>query len=150
MSESRSISLPNDDEGYTSFQCPHCQGRFKLTPPEVTEDPQPSRYCSLCGMKADASEFLTNEVLEVAEAEVENMVADLLNDWMRGMERQFRGNKFVSFKADKPMRKRPVPELREVTNLAIFELPCCGASVKVPDSDALSTVYCPYCGMEHA
>lgn len=47
-------------------------------------------YCPLCGLSAGGSEFYTPEVLRTAEERVENLDADLLNDFSRDLERRFR------------------------------------------------------------
>ena len=149
MDERIRISIPADDEGFVSFQCPNCHDRFKLHAAEVDEEEWTDLYCPLCGLSNEPGAFLTPEVREVAQAHAENLVQDLLDDMLKGLEQRARSNKFIKFTRGSKPRKVPIPELREVSDLAIAKYPCCGRSAKVPHSDALSGTYCPYCGTEH-
>lgn len=141
------IEIPSDDEGFFSVQCPHCEDRFKLRVDEYKEESPGTVTCALCGMKADASSFLfRDDVQEVAEAEAVNLVREHLDKTLKKLERKTRGSKHFQFKrGKKPMRKEPVPELREFTDLAVADLPCCDCHVKVDPSAASSVLYCPYC-----
>ena len=141
------IEIPADDEGYVSFQCPSCGERFKLRADEVEQAAPDPLYCPLCGLSAEQSSFYTQAVEDVALQHAENFAAEALHEMFKEMERKSR-SKSITFKAGPPPRKKPVSELREVTDLAVVRLACCDMSIKVPNSDALSGVYCPYCGME--
>jgi uncharacterized C2H2 Zn-finger protein len=146
--ESVRIDVPADDDGYFSFECPRCGDRFKLQTGEFAEhDPSPV-YCPLCGLNAERREFLTEALHKVAEQHVENIAAEFLHKIFKDFERKTRGSKNVRFEAGPAPKKVQVPELREVTDLAIVKLSCCDLTVKVPHSDGISVVYCPYCGME--
>ena len=50
--------------------------------------------------------YLTGEVEELGSKIVENLMANLLNDAMKDMEKQFRGNKFLKVKASKPIKEQ--------------------------------------------
>lgn len=143
-----SITLPADDEGYTSFECPHCGGRFKLAPTDVARHPSSDLYCALCGLHAERGAFRTREFDEVARAHAVNMAREAIAERLRKGGRGLAG-KGVKFTRGRPLRKLPVPELLETPDLAVVELPCCEASVKTPPADALSMVYCPFCGTEN-
>lgn len=149
MDERIRISIPADDEGYVSFQCPNCRERFKLHAAEFDEEDWSTLYCPLCGLSNEPGTFLTPDVHRVAQAHAENLLQDLVDDMLKGFERSTRGSKFIKFKRGPKPPKVPIPELREVTDLAIVQYPCCGYTAKVAHSDALSGTYCPYCGTEH-
>lgn len=148
MTDSVRINVPADEEGYVSFECPSCGERFKLHAVEFEENDPSPLYCPLCGMNAERGQFITKAVRDVAVQHAENMAADALHRMFEDLERKTRGSKAVKFKAGRPPEKEPVSELREVSDLAVVNLGCCDLTAKVPPSDALSVVYCPYCGTE--
>lgn len=145
--ETFSIEIPSDDEGFVGVQCPHCDERFKLRVDEYQEEEPGTLTCSLCGMTADASAFLArDDVREVAQAQAVNLVREHLDKTLKKLERDTRGSKHFQFKRDrKSTRKEPVPKLREFTDGAVANLPCCDRHVKVDPSAASSVLYCPYC-----
>lgn len=148
MDDTRQIGIPSDEEGYISFECPSCEDRFKLHADEYDGDAASTIYCPLCGLNNSIGEFLTKDVPRVAEAHATEMALDAVEKMFGDLERKSRGNKFIKFRAGKRPPRRERPELREVTDLAIVQFACCDRSAKVPHSDALSGVYCPYCGTE--
>lgn len=143
------IDLPADEEGYVSFECPRCGDRFKLHAGEYTDEGPVSLYCPLCGLSAGRAEFITEKVWDVARQHAENMAMEAVHEIFKGLERKTRGNKYFRFETGLAPKEKPVPELREVTDLAIVDFSCCDRTAKVPHSDALSVTYCPYCGTEH-
>lgn len=149
MKDSSFIDLPADEEGYVSFECPRCGDRFKLHAGEYNDEDPVSLYCPLCGLSANRAEFLTKKVRDVAHQHADNMAMEAVHEIFKGLERKMRGNKFVRFETGPAPKKKPVPELREVTDLGVVEFLCCDRTAKVPHSDALSVTYCPYCGTEH-
>lgn len=148
MEHSFELELPADDEGFVSFACPHCAGRFKLRAAEYEEFAQNPLYCPLCGLSADTSEFLTKDAEQVIEDHATNLANDLVHEMFKRLERQSRGSKGFQFKAGPRPKKKPITQIHEVTDLAVVDLRCCGLAAKVPASDALAVVYCPYCGTE--
>lgn len=125
-----------------------CGDRFKLHAGEFQENDPTPLYCPLCGMSADRAGFITAAARKVAMQHAENMLLQAVHNSFKDWERQTRGSKGVRFKAGPAPKKKPVSELREVTDLAFVNFGCCGLTAKVPHSDALSTLYCPYCGTE--
>ena len=142
------LKLPADDEGFVSFACPHCSGRFKLNAAEYEEFAENPLYCPLCGLSADASDFLTPEARQIIQDHASNLASELLHDMFKRLERQTRGNNSVKFKAGQAPKRREISTIHEVTDLAVADMRCCGLSAKVPAADALTVVYCPYCGTE--
>lgn len=148
MDKSVHITVPSDDEGYVSFQCGKCGDRFKLQATEYQEADVELLYCPLCGLNGEPGEFLTQEVTEIAMRHATEMAKDAIHDIFKDRERKTRGNKSVRWEAGHRGPRDPIPELREVTDLAIVAFSCCSRTAKVPHSDALSGTYCPYCGTE--
>jgi hypothetical protein len=80
MSDSMSISIPADQEGFIGLRCPHCEGYFKGLAADLNELEESSLTCALCGLSHDRSGFfLTPEINEVVQAEAHNLMAELLN-----------------------------------------------------------------------
>jgi transcription elongation factor Elf1 len=140
------IGIPADDEGYIALRCPHCEADFKLLASDLQQLEEPELFCASCGLSHDASLFLLHpDVQDVVQRQAENLMADLINEFSSGLERSLRGSKHVKFTAGR-MAKKPVPELRAITDLAEAELPCCETTVKVRLDQAASIFYCPFCG----
>lgn len=143
--ETISVELPLDEDGFFSCQCPHCGDRFKLQASEFQEQGATELACAICGLTAPADVFkLTDEVREVVMGKAQHLIADLLDDWADDMERKFRRGP-IQFRKGRGVKKKPLPKLREIVDLADANLPCCEAHVRVPVSIAISTLYCPYC-----
>src|SRR5688500_9762926 len=105
MEEHIDIPIPSDPEGYVSFECPACSERFKLSAAEVDERSPDQLHCAICGLSADAQDYITAEVNEVVRQHAENLLAEAVNKMMRDLERGMRGSKFVTFK-----RGRDIPK----------------------------------------
>lgn len=140
------VELPSDDEGYVSFQCPACGDRFKLAAAEVNERDPDELYCPLCGLVAEAGDFHDPEVIALAMEHAQNVIAALLNNWTRGMERSFAGAQSVNFTRGTDLPLEEVRSLRETPDLLIAEFGCCRSTAKLAASSALSLAYCPFCG----
>lgn len=149
MTGSIKVSIPSDDDGFITFQCPFCSEHFKLDSEEVQNDSLIEIYCPLCGLKDEQSGFLTDDVREHMKQIMENMAKGMLNDWAKDLEKQFRGNKSVSFKAGKPLKQVNPKNLYEREHdFDIIDLDCCNHKVKIKKQSVNSKVYCPYCGVK--
>lgn len=142
------ISIPTDNDGYVTFQCPFCNNKFKLHADECQEDEVLEFFCPYCGLTDEPSAFLSDDVRQLAMDMAENMMIDMLNDFTKDMERTFRGNKIVKFKSNK-IDKVPEKKLFEANSEEIItEMGCCKRHVKVPYTAKESGVLvCPYCGV---
>lgn len=144
--ETFSIEIPADDEGYFRLQCPHCDDEFKLRADEFEAEEPSELTCALCGMQGNASVFIAREdVQEVLRAEAVNRFREHLDDMFKDLERETRSSDFIQFERKGQMKKEDVPELREFSDLAVVDLPCCDRHAKVDPSAASSVVYCSYC-----
>lgn len=149
MSETVKVSIPTDDEGFITFQCPFCSEHFKLDADEVQDDSVIDVFCPLCGLKDEASAFITDEVREHMEQIAMNMMNGMINNFTKDLEKQFRGNKTINFKAGKPLpQDNPKLLFDKENNMNIIELECCKRKVKIKNNNIHSKVYCPYCGVK--
>lgn len=140
------LSIPADDEGFISMECPYCGNWFKLNSEEFQDSSVIDLYCPACGLVNQISNFYSQEVIEKAEEVVMDYAIDELNKMFKGLERSTRGSKFIQFKS-KPIKKEFGKELYEtVDELEITILTCCNKNIKVNLLDKYIGVYCPYCG----
>lgn len=144
--ENIQIGIPADDEGYVALRCPHCGGDFKVLALDLQQYEGSDLFCAKCGLAHEVSLFILRpDVAEVAQRHAENVAIDMINNFTAGLERTFRNSKSMKFTAKRMLRK-PVPELRAITDLPEAQLPCCETSVKVSLDQAASIFYCPFCG----
>lgn len=141
------IEVPTDEGGYVLFQCSKCGEYFKITPSDYEDDEVEEIWCPNCGMVSD--NYLTEDVIDLAMAKLENACMDMLHREFEKLERQTKG-KDVSFKAGS--RPRPKTEERlfaHVDDLVEIKTPCCGKAIKLPPLSASAVYYCPFCGEMH-
>lgn len=158
--------IQTDSDGFLSRECPFCHKLFKIKPEigEVkSDDEEPAEQnenedtevnaepveqcCPYCGQKASGESWLTQEQKNYTRVYVENLAAKIFNDFSADLESQFRGNKYVSFKANSVPQEEPWIS-PEPNDMRIFDLPCCKRPIKVED-DYKGTIFCPYCGFPH-
>lgn len=140
-----SFSIPLDAEGYLARECPACGAYFKLRGDDAQDREVLVIFCPECGLAAPPSHFFTREQIEVSKAVAIGWMTKQLNETFGKMEREFRSSKYISFKSQ-PLQAPPVRKLREIVDLSQAELPCCETSVKVSFLNAISVLYCPFCG----
>ncbi len=142
-----SISIPSDDEGYVLLQCPICGTYFKATPSDIEDNGILQIYCPSCGLASES--YLTEDVLELAEAMVQNVAMDMVYDAFKKMERQFK-NGPVTFKAGKKPKHEPENPIRSgIEALEITTFPCCKRTAKVKPLLKMTGCYCPFCGVKN-
>ncbi len=143
------VSIPADAEGYVSFQCPHCEQRFKLGADEFEDSDAINLFCPSCGLAHELDHFYSKEFIDKAMSIVEQEAMEMIYNMFKGLERKNRGNKFVKFKTgSKP--KVYIKEMYEnIDELVEAELKCCKKHLKVTVLDRLIGVYCSYCGVKN-
>jgi len=143
------ISIPADEDGYVSFECPHCEQRFKLKADEFEDSDVINLYCPICGLAHELDHFYSKDFIDKAMGIAEQEAMEMIYDMFKGLERKNRGNKFVKFKAG-PKPKVDIKELYEnIDELVETEVQCCKKHLKVTELDKLIGVYCSYCGVKN-
>lgn len=140
------FSIPLDDDGYVSLQCPFCDKHFKLTWEDVEDDAIYELFCPYCGLVAEPNEFLTDEVKEKALRLAENHMYELLNGFMDGMKKTFRNNKAIKVKTGSKIEMNAPKTIIESDNMESYKVSCCDRGIKASLID--ETLYCPFCGGE--
>jgi len=148
MSEiSFKIVVPSDNDGFITLQCPFCEDRFKLTVTDFEREDIIEIFCPYCGLRHEGGKFLTDEVIEQAHIIAANYLKSQVNQWAKNLERSFRSNKHIKFKAGKPLQMSADKTLFEKEELETYTLQCCQITVKTRPLHQVIGVYCPCCGV---
>lgn len=111
-----SVSLPADENGLTSRECPDCKGIFKVKFGTGLKGNDIPCHCPYCGRKADMSDFHTTEQIEYAKSMAINQITQALQKdlkkWGRKLESSTR-NSLIKMKVDFKGRPHPIQYYRE-------------------------------------
>jgi uncharacterized Zn-finger protein len=141
------ITVPSDNDGFITLQCPFCDDRFKLTVEDFQREDILEIFCPYCGLRHQHNHFLRDEVIEQAKIIASNYAKSLLNQWVKNLEKSTKRNKFVNLKAGKLPKLEAEKILFEQEELEITTLFCCQVTVKTRPLNKVIGVYCPSCGV---
>lgn len=141
------ISIPTDDDGYVLLQCEHCGTYFKATPSDVEDDGVLRIFCPSCGLTSES--YATEDVLELAEAMVENVALDAVYDMLEQMEQKLNSGLLAFSAGKRPQPKMENPIHSGIDSLEITTFPCCERSAKVKPLLKMTGCYCPFCGVKN-
>ena len=118
---------------------------FKLKPSDFKDDSIFEIYCPACGLVSDS--YITDDVVELGMAMVENYANDLIMKELKKLERQTR-NSMLKFKVtNKPKKKSEQPIMLTIEALEGKVYNCCKMEAKIKSILKMSGSYCPYCGV---
>ena len=137
------ISIPTDDDGYVLLQCPKCGEYFKLPPSNIKSEGVLNIYCPLCGLISD--NYLTKDVMELAQAKELNHVQRNIYDKIKKLERKSK-NSPVKIKVNKPDEVDEIPIKSTIDSMEIVDFECCNRQAKIRYLLNFCGCYCPYCG----
>jgi len=143
MSETFSISIPCDIDGFFLLRCPKCGEYFKLLPSEFQDDAVENISCPQCGLMSDS--YVTQDVINLAMAKTTNMASDMLDKTFKDLERSTR-NSMIKFKTTKAKKVDEIPIRSSVEAFETIQFECCGRSAKLRSILAYCGAYCSYCG----
>lgn len=141
------ITVPSDNDGFITLQCPFCNDRFKLTVVDLEREDIIEIFCPYCGLRHQHSCFLRDEVIEQAHIIAGNYAKSLINQWAKDLDRSFKSNKNLKFQAGKPLKIEDDKTLFEQEELETTTLKCCRITVKSRPLNKVIGVYCPCCGV---
>ena len=142
------VTVPADEDGFVSFECPHCEQRFKLRADEVQESYAISLFCPICGLAHELDHFYSKAFTEKAMNIVEQEAMETAHNIFKKFERQSRNSKFVKSKAG-PKPRFDIKEMYEnIDELVEVEAKCCKKHLKVTGLDRSIGAYCAYCGVK--
>lgn len=140
------IEIPADNDGYVLLQCPTCGEYFKITPDDYEDDGVLEISCPSCGLANE--NYLTDDVIKLAMAKVQNIAMDLIYNEMKKWERKSKGN-LLSIKAGKkPAHEYESPIHATIDALTITPFRCCNKKVKIKPMLKIIGCYCPFCGVK--
>ncbi|MBD1939647.1 TFIIB-type zinc ribbon-containing protein [Microcoleus sp. FACHB-68] len=141
------ITVPSDNDGFITIQCPFCNDRFKLTVEDFKREDIIEIFCPYCGLRDEPSHFYTDEIVEQAQVVARNYTKSLLSQSSKDLEKTFKGKKHISFKAGKPIKMESEKILFEHEELEVTNLDCCQFIVKTRALSKEIGIYCPCCGV---
>lgn len=140
------ISIPSDDDGYILLQCERCGEYFKITADDTRDDDLLEIYCPACGLVSES--YVTEDVIELAQAIAQNYAMDMIYDAFKEMERKSKKGS-VRFKAGKkPKHKNENPIRSGIEALEIAGFHCCNKTAKIKPLLKMTGCYCPFCGVK--
>lgn len=142
-----SVSIPSDNDGYVTVQCPFCDGRFKLTAKDFERKDLIYLFCPYCGLQEEGNQFLSDEVIEQIQIVATNYLKTIVNQFQKDLKRSFKKSKFLSFKAGKKLKEDPENTLFESEEMDLSHCPYCDFGVKVQPIAHEIGICCPYCGV---
>lgn len=142
-SETFEITIPADNDGFVLLQCPLCGEFFKLRTSECQADDVIEIHCPSCGLVSD--NYFTDDVISFAETISLNYALDKIYESFSGIK----GNKYVSFKANKPKHKEEYPIKLGIEALEVQKYLCCKREAKIKELYKMCGSYCPYCGVRY-
>lgn len=140
------ISIPTDNDGFILLQCQHCGTFFKIPADDLENDELLEIYCPSCGLISDS--YLTDDVIDHAQAMVQNYAMDLIYDAFKDLEKRTR-KRLVQFKAGKKPQsedENPIKSGIEALEKARFD--CCKKEAKIKPLLKMTGCYCPFCGVK--
>jgi len=140
------FSIPLDDDGFVTLQCPFCDKQFKALGDDFEDDSVYELFCPYCGLVTEPSDFLSDEAIEKGMRLAENHMFELLNGFMNDMEKSFKNNSFIKVKTGPKFKMNDSKTIIESDNMETYHLTCCERKIKASLID--DTLYCPYCGGE--
>ena len=140
------ISIPSDDDGFILLQCEHCGTFFKIPAEDMENDALLDLYCPGCGLVSE--NYLTEDVIELAQAIVQNYAMDMLYDAFKDLERKTKRG-IVQFRAGKPPKHEDENPIRSgVEAFDITRFSCCKKNAKIKPLLKMTGCYCPFCGVK--
>lgn len=149
MSETNiEVSLPLDDDGFLSRECPYCKMRFKVNKDDFEGEKLPGEiFCPYCGQSAAKDEFWTTEQIKYfQDMSMFKVVAPELDEFensLKGLNTNF-GLLGLKINIDREETNMPVaPE--EIEDMNFHKQICCNIVIKV-DKTWAKGFHCTICG----
>lgn len=136
------FSIPLDDDGFVSLQCPYCNETFKITGGLANEENISQLCCPYCGLFKEPNSFLTSDVIEQARILAYNNMVKILNKGLKKMESSFKNNKCMTFKKGKDIEQNEEKELIEPNNLQLLKVKCCNTEIKIFITNSVAYCVC--------
>lgn len=136
LGNTMSVSLPEDSEGYTDRECPHCLKPFKIGPGAETLT---TCTCPYCGALESLDEFHSKEQIRYITAIVEGKFAQAVTAEMEDIAQELKGG-LISMSVQRT--STPRPQYRHSVLPTKLKCSQCSFAYAIEGS----TGRCPHCG----
>lgn len=145
MSDTLTISIPTDEDGFALMQCHHCGGYFKVDADDYQADDVYELWCPNCGLIGETC--LPDEVIELAKAMVLNRFMGQLDDMLKQVGRSSSRSPFLSFTiTSNTTREREGNLMPAVDTYESVTCKLCRRITKVKPLNAYTGPFCAFCG----
>lgn len=141
MSDHVTVSLPTDDDGFLSQECPGCERRFKVNFNEGSD--QPISFCPYCGHNATGCWWTPEQAEYLSAKAAEEVVGPELEKMARDFNRKSSGG-LISMNMEVSRSPTPPSPEEPNDNLPVTTFECCGERIK--HDGQKSMLRCVICG----
>jgi hypothetical protein len=141
MSETITVPLTPDEDGYVGRTCPSCEQYFKVRPGTGLTG-QEQAYCPYCDATHDASDFTTPEQIELAKSIALRSITEKLNASIRPLNRTINAGLINISITAAPLEETPIAHYQEARLETPITCTTCTLDYKIYGVFAT----CPDCG----
>lgn len=145
MDETFTISIPTDEDGFATMQCPYCGEFFKVKAEDYSAEDVIDLWCPSCGLTADS--FVPDEVIELAQSMVINKFQEELCSKLSRIGLSSLTNNTLSFSVSCSIEKERERNLIPAVDAyeLVFCKRCCRTTKVKPIVD-YTGAFCSFCG----
>lgn len=146
MDDNSKLQLPADIEGFFLLKCPSCGEKFKMTVEDLKDESTIDIWCPNCGLKHES--YLDDDVNELINIMAKNQGAEILNNFLRNLEKSFTNYQSINFNVREEVKKEVgLPIGQKTGDFEIKKYLCCGKFAQINSIKKLEGSYCPFCGV---
>lgn len=146
MTDSISLRIPSDDDGFISRECPTCLGTFKA---KVIDGGTIVHFCPYCGHEGDDC-WWTPDQLAYARAAAMEALSPEIDEMAAELESASSG--LIKVTVERSTPERPVAPIESSATEEAHSFSCCGTEAKIErhllmtSGGATAPVTCISCG----
>jgi predicted RNA-binding Zn-ribbon protein involved in translation (DUF1610 family) len=151
MSDTLSVTIYADSDGFITFECPYCGSAFKLSAADLNDEDFPilELFCPYCGLAGPPERFISADVMSALETKAHNYAARTLNKAFGGMGKGVNRKKGLIHTSVSPIETFPEEDVSDDDTVeSIFTCKACQRDVKVLHNIGMAKAFCPYCGVD--
>lgn len=147
MSDTLTISIPTDEDGFALMQCHYCGEYFKVDADDYQADDVYELWCPNCGLVTDMDMCLPDEVRELARAMAVNHCMGQIESELKKIGCSSLKNPYltVTIKSN-TTREREGNLMPPVDAYEGISCKLCGRITKVKPLNAYIGSFCAFCG----
>lgn len=151
MSDTLSITIYADSDGFITYECPYCGSAFKLSAADINDEDFPilELFCPYCGLAGSHERFISADVKSALETKAHNYAARTLNKVFGDIGKSVNRKKGLIHMSVTPIETFPEEDVSENDTVeSIFTCKACQRDVKVWHNIGMAKSFCPYCGVD--